>query len=52
VFAVRYGSDGPLTVSVERAGEQLTVRTADFTAVIGPDDERGEPELTLRAVST
>ncbi|MFG2793555.1 hypothetical protein [Streptomyces sp. NPDC048419] len=52
VFAVRYGSEGPLTVSVERTGEQLTVRTADFTAVIGPVDGWGEPELTVRAVST
>ncbi|MFI6564892.1 hypothetical protein [Streptomyces sp. NPDC050534] len=52
VFAVRYGSTGPLTVSVERAGDQLTVRTAAFTAVIGADGKRGEPELTVRAVST
>ncbi|MFI6658626.1 hypothetical protein ACIBL8_24195 [Streptomyces sp. NPDC050523] len=52
VFAVRYGSTGPLTVSAERAGQQLAVRTAAFTAVIGADDKRGEPELTVRAVST
>ncbi|MGY6023333.1 hypothetical protein [Streptomyces spinosirectus] len=53
VFAVCYGSEEPLRVTVERAGEgeQLTVRTADFTAVIGADDKRGEPELTVRAVS-
>jgi len=52
VFAVRYGSEGPLTVSVERAGEGLCVATSAFTAVIGADDEWGEPELTLRAVSS
>ncbi|MFE7173029.1 hypothetical protein [Streptomyces sp. NPDC057616] len=52
VFAVRYGTEGPLTVSVDRAGEQLNVRTAHFTAVIGAADTRGEPELTVRAVNT
>jgi hypothetical protein len=48
VFAVQYGSAEPLTVSVERAEEGLTVRTGAFTAVLGADDERGEPQLTLR----
>ncbi|MGW3121459.1 hypothetical protein ACWDBW_30630 [Streptomyces sp. NPDC001107] len=52
VFAVRYGSEGPLTVSVEREGEGLRIATSAFTVVIGADDERGEPELTLRAVSS
>ncbi|MGW3098474.1 hypothetical protein ACWDCC_34115 [Streptomyces sp. NPDC001102] len=51
VFAVRYGSEAPLTVSVERNGEQLTLTTERFTAVIGPDDDQGEPLLALRAVS-
>ncbi|MGW1560058.1 hypothetical protein ACWCQ1_26555 [Streptomyces sp. NPDC002144] len=48
VFAVRYGSAEPLTVTVEPTGEGLTVRTDAFTAVIGADDDRGEPALTLR----
>ncbi|MGW2723199.1 hypothetical protein [Streptomyces sp. NPDC001492] len=52
VFAVRYGSAAPLTVSVERDGDGLRIATSGFTAVIGADDERGEPELTLRAVSS
>jgi hypothetical protein len=52
VFAVRYGSEEPLTVSVERAGEGLRIGTSAFIAVIGADDEWGEPELTLRAVSS
>ncbi|MEU6549371.1 hypothetical protein ABZ915_03645 [Streptomyces sp. NPDC046915] len=51
VFAVRHGSGGPLAVSVERTEEGLTVRTDAFTAVLGAADERGEPRLTLRAVS-
>ncbi len=51
VFAVRYGTEEPFTVSVERAEEGLTVRTDAFTAVLGPDDAHGEPQLTLRAVS-
>ncbi|MCL6673796.1 hypothetical protein [Streptomyces panaciradicis] len=51
VFAVRYGSEAPLTVSVERSGEELTLTTGRFTAVIGPDDDQGEPRLALRAVS-
>ncbi|MDQ1050661.1 hypothetical protein QFZ76_008897 [Streptomyces sp. V4I2] len=38
------------TVSVERGGEGLTVRTDAFTAVIGDlaGDAHAEPELTLR----
>ncbi|MGW0336270.1 hypothetical protein ACWD0J_31235 [Streptomyces sp. NPDC003011] len=50
VFAVRYGSPEPLTVSVVRGAEGLTVRTDAFTAVIGDSagDAHGEPELTLR----
>jgi hypothetical protein len=48
VFAVRYGSEEPLTVTVERTGEGLTVRTDAFTAVIGADDDQGEPALVLR----
>lgn len=50
VFAVRYGSEEPFTVSVERGGEGLTVRTDAFTAVIGDlaGDAHAEPELTLR----
>jgi len=51
VFAVRYGSEQPITVSAAWTEEGLTIRTDAFTAVIGPDDEQGEPELTLRAVS-
>ncbi|MFJ9539629.1 hypothetical protein ACIRPX_20500 [Streptomyces sp. NPDC101225] len=51
VFAVRYGTHGPFTLSVDRAGEHLTFRSTAFTAVIGDGDERGEPELTLRPVS-
>ncbi|MEU0114142.1 hypothetical protein ABZ137_10510 [Streptomyces bobili] len=50
VFAVRYGSPDPLTVSVTRDGTDLVIRTAAFTAVLGGDDAQGEPELTLRAV--
>ncbi|MFD5269613.1 hypothetical protein [Streptomyces sp. NPDC058335] len=49
VFAVRYGSPDPLTVSVTRDGSDLVIRTAAFTAVLGDDDAHGEPELTLRA---
>lgn len=49
VFAVRYGSEEPLAVSVERTGQGLTVRTRSFTAVITAPDERGEPGLELRA---
>ncbi|MFE7649195.1 hypothetical protein [Streptomyces phaeoluteigriseus] len=49
VFAVRYGSPDPLTVSVTRDGTDLVIRTTAFTAVLGPDDAQGEPELTLRA---
>ena len=48
VFAVRYGSPDPLTVSVTRDGTDLVIRTARFTAVLGDDDAHGEPELTLR----
>ncbi|MFF3846711.1 hypothetical protein [Streptomyces sp. NPDC002328] len=48
VFAVRYGSPDPLTVTVERGEDGITVRTSRFTAVLGPDDAHGEPELTLR----
>ena len=51
VFAVRYGSEAPLAVSVERNGEQLTLTTGRFTAVIGLDDDQGEPLLALRAVN-
>lgn len=51
VFAVRYGSQYSPTVSVERTDAGLTVRTDAFTAVIGADDERGEPGLTLCPVS-
>ncbi|MCF4136128.1 hypothetical protein L1856_03335 [Streptomyces sp. Tue 6430] len=49
VFAVRYGSSDPLTVSVTRDEPGLVIRTAAFTAVLGGDDAHGEPELTLRA---
>ena len=52
MFAVRYGSAAPLTASVERDGDGLRICTSTFTAVIGADDERGEPVLTLRAVSS
>ncbi|MFF8190819.1 hypothetical protein ACF05L_08025 [Streptomyces bobili] len=48
VFAVRYGSPDPLTVSVTRDGTDLVISTAAFTAVLGDDDAHGEPELTLR----
>ncbi|WKX06444.2 hypothetical protein [Streptomyces sp. NL15-2K] len=50
VFAVRYGSEEPLTVSVERGEDWLNVRTDAFTAVIGAEDAQGEPELTLCGV--
>ncbi|MFJ2608461.1 hypothetical protein ACIO13_26300 [Streptomyces sp. NPDC087425] len=51
VFAVRYGSGAPLTVTFAQGEDGLTVRTDAFTAVIGPvaGDAHGEPELTLRA---
>ncbi|MFE9675573.1 hypothetical protein ACFYO5_15835 [Streptomyces sp. NPDC006259] len=49
VFAVRYGSPEPLTVSVARDGTGLVIRTDAFTALLGADDAHGEPELTLRA---
>ncbi|MFB8180804.1 hypothetical protein ACFC8N_33155 [Streptomyces sp. NPDC055966] len=50
VFAVRYGPGGAFAPVLEAAGEELTVRTEEFTAVLGPvaGDERGEPALTLR----
>ena len=48
VFAVRYGTEEPYTVSVRRGEDGLTVRTDAFTAVIGADDAHGEPELSLR----
>ncbi len=48
VFAVRYGSEEPLAVSVERGEDGLVVRTGAFTAVLGPEDAHGEPELTVR----
>ncbi|MET7478044.1 hypothetical protein ABZT17_27280 [Streptomyces sp. NPDC005648] len=51
VFAVRYGSEEPIGVSAAWTGEGLAIRTDAFTAVIGPDDEQGEPTLTLSAVS-
>jgi hypothetical protein len=51
VFAVRYGSEEPFTVAVERGEQGLTLRTDAFTAVLGPDDAHAEPQLTLRAVS-
>ncbi|WP_327319973.1 hypothetical protein [Streptomyces sp. NBC_01235] len=51
VFAVRYGTEEPFTVSVAWGEEGLTVTTDAFTAVLGPDDAHAEPELTLRAVS-
>ncbi|GAB7106376.1 hypothetical protein JCM4814A_46900 [Streptomyces phaeofaciens JCM 4814] len=51
VFAVRYGIEEPFALSVAWDEEGLTVRTDAFTAVLGADDARGEPELTLRAVS-
>ncbi|MDC2960095.1 hypothetical protein PO587_37280 [Streptomyces gilvifuscus] len=51
VFAVRYGSETPITVAVERREGELVLTTGEFTAVIGPDDEKGEPRLALRAVS-
>ncbi|MEU9284624.1 hypothetical protein AB0D57_07785 [Streptomyces sp. NPDC048275] len=46
VFAVRYGPGGDLTPSFEG---DLTVRTEEFMAVIGPDDAHGDPELALSA---
>ncbi|SEP76227.1 hypothetical protein SAMN04487983_1001445 [Streptomyces sp. yr375] len=49
VFAVRYGTEEPLIVSVRRGEAGLTVRTDAFTAVLGGEDAHGEPELTLRA---
>ncbi|MCX4767113.1 hypothetical protein OG562_40340 [Streptomyces sp. NBC_01275] len=49
VFAVRYGTEEPLTVSVRRDAAGLTVRTDAFTAVLGGEDAYGEPELTLTA---
>lgn len=49
VFAVRHGSEEPLTVAVEWAEEGLIVRTEAFTAVLGPDDAHAEPTLTLCA---
>ncbi|OIK00395.1 hypothetical protein BIV25_07920 [Streptomyces sp. MUSC 14] len=50
VFAVRYGPGGAFAPALEAAGEELTVRTEAFTAVLGPPagDDRGEPTLTLR----
>jgi hypothetical protein len=51
VFAVRYGTEEPFTVAVERGEQGLTVRTDAFTAVLGPDDAHAEPQLTLSAVS-
>ncbi|MFH0172443.1 hypothetical protein [Streptomyces cacaoi] len=48
VFAVRHGTEEPFGVTVEWREEGLTVRTEDFTAVIGADDAHGEPQLTLR----
>ncbi|MET9504383.1 hypothetical protein ABZY42_22140 [Streptomyces sp. NPDC006622] len=50
VFAVRYGSPEPLTVSVARDGTGLVIRTDAFTALLGADDAHGEPELTLHAL--
>ncbi|WP_261720303.1 hypothetical protein [Streptomyces sp. FZ201] len=49
VFAVRYGGTGPLTVRFERTEAGLTVRTPEFTALLGDPagDAAGEPELTL-----
>ncbi|MFF5187583.1 hypothetical protein ACFY30_28105 [Streptomyces sp. NPDC000345] len=49
VFAVRYGTEEPFAVSVERGEKGLTIRTDAFTAVLGADDAHAEPELTLRA---
>ncbi|MEU6253775.1 hypothetical protein [Streptomyces sp. NPDC047043] len=51
VFAVRYGSEQPITVSAGWTEEGLAIRTDAFTAVIGPEDQQGEPTLTLSAVS-
>ncbi|MEU5075505.1 hypothetical protein AB0G76_28700 [Streptomyces asoensis] len=51
VFAVRHGSAEPLTVSVRRGEDGLTVRTGVFTAVLGADDAHGEPTLAVRAGS-
>ncbi|MFF4255846.1 hypothetical protein ACFY1L_32015 [Streptomyces sp. NPDC001663] len=51
VFAVRYGSQQPITVSAEWTEDGLAIRTDAFTAVIGPEDKQGEPTLTLSAVS-
>ncbi|OIK04847.1 hypothetical protein [Streptomyces monashensis] len=50
VFAVRYGPGGAFAPVLEAAGEELTVRTEAFTAVLGPaaGDDRGEPTLILR----
>ncbi|MFH9861585.1 hypothetical protein [Streptomyces sp. NPDC017202] len=47
VFAVRYGSSDPLTVTVTRDRSGLVVRTTAFTAVLGGDDAHGEPELAV-----
>ncbi|WP_340374179.1 hypothetical protein U5640_02640 [Streptomyces sp. SS7] len=49
VFAVRYGTEDPSGVRVARTPDGLTVTTAAFTAVLGPDDAHAEPQLTLRA---
>jgi hypothetical protein len=51
VFAVRYGTEEPFGVTVERGAEGLTVRTDAFTAILGGEDAHAEPRLTLRAVS-
>lgn len=48
VFAVRYGTEEPFTVSVQRDEHGLTVRTDAFTAVIGAEDAHAEPTLSLR----
>lgn len=44
VFAVRYGPGGDFTPSFEG---DLTVRTERFTAVLGPEDGHGDPQLAL-----
>ncbi|MET7489331.1 hypothetical protein [Streptomyces sp. NPDC005538] len=46
VFAVRFGPGGDFTPSFEG---DLTVHTEAFTAVIGPEDAHGDPELAITA---
>ncbi|MER7690990.1 hypothetical protein [Streptomyces sp. NPDC097610] len=50
VFAVRYGSPGPLAPTFADTPAGLAIRTEAFTALIGnpAGDDRGEPALELR----